>query len=352
MFISAVVGPRRRGASRIGFTLIELLVVIAIIAILVAMLLPAVQQAREAARRTQCKSNLRQIVLALQNYHSSFDCFPIGGRNHPGTLVKPPFATSSWAGPSFWVGLLPYLGQAPLYSAINTASPASGDLTFGSNGPAVHQVRLSILSCPSSVLTQQVTVASFAVMMPSYVGISGAAPNGPLPNSFPETRIRSFSVCNGYVGQMSWGGMLVANQVTRIRDVTDGCSQVAIVGESSGLVFTNAGAPQRMDGAFGGANCWIRGTDSANTEANYKNQTNTASRCANLTTIMDSIDTMYSNAHSCATTAPNRPLVSAHVGGTHMALVDGSVRFLIEDMDLIVLKRICTRDDGQVVGEY
>src|SRR5262245_31606503 len=100
----------RRG--RFGFTLIELLVVIAIIAVLVAMLLPAVQQGREAARRSQCKNNLKQLGLALHNYHEVYTVFPFecGGTGWTGD------GTGSWGRLSGTVLLLPFMDQAPLWN--------------------------------------------------------------------------------------------------------------------------------------------------------------------------------------------------------------------------------------------
>ena len=97
-----------------GFTLIELLVTIAIIAILIALLLPAVQQAREAARRTQCKNNLKQIGLALHNYHDVHRTFPIGARWQRGV------------GPSWMVGLLPFIEQQNLYDRFDMDAPNNG----------------------------------------------------------------------------------------------------------------------------------------------------------------------------------------------------------------------------------
>jgi len=109
--------------SRRGFTLIELLVVIAIIGVLVALLLPAVQAAREAARRSQCSNNLKQIGLGLHNYHSTHDKFPIGGACNQGGIN-----CTSWDGMSAVAQMLPFLEQQPLYSSINFYWSASNAL--------------------------------------------------------------------------------------------------------------------------------------------------------------------------------------------------------------------------------
>src|SRR5579864_4324549 len=97
----------RRWTKRAGFTLIELLVVIAIIAVLIALLLPAVQSAREAARRAQCVNNLKQIGIAMHNYHDAFGSLPYG---------HGPFGWNDWNAHTY---LLPFLEQRPIYDSIN-----------------------------------------------------------------------------------------------------------------------------------------------------------------------------------------------------------------------------------------
>lgn len=339
-----------REASSPGFTLIELLVVIAIIALLLALLLPAVQQAREAANRTRCKNNLKQIGLALHNYHDAFNCFPLGGGNQPGKIVSPPL-NASWSGVTFWVRLLPYLDQATLQSKINTSVPASGDVQKGPNGSQVDGLVLPVMICPSAELPTTYLVSPYQIMMPSYVGISGASPDGPDPNNFPETRIQSFPACSGYVGKMSWGGMLLGNEVTRIAWAIDGTSNIAIVAESSDYVLDSNNGKQRMDGGFNRG--WTYSTVSAGTQSNYSNL-GTPSRCYNLTTVMHPIGTRKSPIPDTCNfnTSPNGPLLSRHVGGTHVLLTDVSVRFLSNSMNVILLKRLCTRDDGQPLDDF
>jgi prepilin-type N-terminal cleavage/methylation domain-containing protein len=127
------VAARRRR----GFTLVELLVVIAIIGVLVALLLPAVQAAREAARRSSCQNNLKQIGLALHNYHDTFNKFPMAG-----FLTRPPVTTTSYPYHHTWLTkLLPFMEQSPLHDQINFELPAWGQ-------PIV-SAEIPILRCPS-----------------------------------------------------------------------------------------------------------------------------------------------------------------------------------------------------------
>jgi prepilin-type N-terminal cleavage/methylation domain len=360
----AVVSSRDRGCHslRYGFTLIELLVVIAIIAVLIALLLPAVQQAREAARRSQCKNNLKQLGLALHNYHEAHGTFPLGGFNQPKGV-------SNGAGPSFYYGLLPYLDQQALFAKIDTSKPASGDVAFSSlltmgftNGPAIDGVKLAALLCPSSTLPALEKVptimppgGSFQITAPSYVGISGAVEAGPVASSFVEARIKEFSSsCGGFAGQMSWGGGLTANACYRVRDITDGTSQVMVIGESSDWIvadgLSNAFRPD--GGADGG---WLNSTQTPGVMETYTRITGGPGRCYNVTSVMHPIGYQkfpLGTDNTCFALFPNRPLLSAHTGGTHALFCDGSVRFLGNSLDMLTLKRAATRDDGNPLGEF
>jgi len=206
-----------------GFTLVELLVVIAIIGVLVALLLPAVQAAREAARRMQCSNHLKQIGLALQNYHDVFQALPYGARaRYVLTAATLPSAQANLqnAGPSWYVGILPFCEQKPLSDQIEQFSlTVAGSVltntakTLGFVANACNNQKIPWMLCPSSPLPQQELLQTkFAnCVVPSYVGISGATMHGTNfyqagENQFKETRLKPNSLVSTSV--QAWGHAL------------------------------------------------------------------------------------------------------------------------------------------------
>ena len=249
---------RRRG----GFTLIELLVVIAIIAVLIALLLPAVQSAREAARRAQCVNNLKQIALAMHNYHSNVGSFPpgslAGGNNSP---------AGWWSGPWWpWAAyILPQMEMAPLYNAINFS--AHGLMTWDNNSggctsPENSTVYLTIITsyqCPTDDTLKLFTNLNWV----STTQITGGAKNftgaptcyvanwGDMRTSNPT--FDQFAGDPLVNGNIQWGcgntfrgmfGDCSDGAVVTMANVTDGTSNTFLVGECSpyyngSLLWTN-----------------------------------------------------------------------------------------------------------------
>ncbi|MEX0792842.1 MAG: DUF1559 domain-containing protein [Pirellulaceae bacterium] len=321
-----------------GFTLVELLVVIAIIGVLVALLLPAVQQAREAARRMQCSNNMKQIGLALHNYHDTHGKFPIGARNQGGF------------GPSWWPGLLPFLEQNALFQQLNLTVNAPG-LGSGGNSVVVRDSNVPAMMCPSFPGDPQDLLRYDWDKASTYAGIAGAEIDTPL---YTEGRIGpGFSCCSASGpmndGAIAAGGMLVANKSIGFRDVTDGTSNTIAVGEVGGQMLTaNADSysdidHQRILLAAGGQHGWLTGTDDAGTLP--------PRRVFNLTTIRYAPNSAnYDRPGISINFGPNNPLLSAHPGGVMVLGVDGHVEFFAETGDLNILKLMATRDDGQVVS--
>src|SRR5262245_6292657 len=200
-----------------GFTLIELLVVIAIIAVLVALLLPAVQQAREAARRSSCKNNLKQVGLALFNYHEVAGMFPVGSNWVGGPGGNP----NAW-GISFWVGLLPFLDQGPLYMKwdLNGAGlPGTGWVDVNpNNGALANGFVMPILFCPSSPLKAVGPPrgnAPSGVQIPTYCGLAGTY------GTFGTYTEASVFAAGG-AGSASMHGAFAWPQGIGLRDYLDG----------------------------------------------------------------------------------------------------------------------------------
>jgi prepilin-type N-terminal cleavage/methylation domain-containing protein/prepilin-type processing-associated H-X9-DG protein len=230
------VPPRRR-----GFTLIELLVVIAIIGVLIALLLPAVQSAREAARRAQCVNNLKQIALAAQNYHDINGCFP--GGSYSGTLYNPPHWASYPENFSCFVRMMPFFEQQPMYNATNfslcSADPAN--LTIAG-------VKISTLICPSDTKND-------TIQLPATRASSGVVPGWsfneiyPLP---PGVWMQAYTSYAGNAGTFTFGysklmpdavlqqfnGVIYNDSTVKMADITDGTSNTFLFGEhSKGQLF-------------------------------------------------------------------------------------------------------------------
>ena len=303
-----------------GFTLIELLVVIAIIAVLVAILLPAVQQAREAARRSQCLNNLKQIGLALHNYQEAVGVFP------PGEISR------GCHGPNAWTQILPYMDQQGFYNQIdfsNTCSFWFGTSGGGPNAATFHNKGVPLMTCPSSAL-------------PRFVGETNGPPTPNPLNIFQGTYVL-INGATGYnevfntAGIRAQSGSFLLNRSLNFRDFTDGVSNVIMIGEQS-----NWG----RDAA--GNNVDIR---SDHDDGSWMGQPGDG-RCFNTATIRYPIGERNATLAGVDGQNCNCPLQSAHVGGANVLVGDGSVKFLGDSVDLLILRRLAVRDDGTAVGEF
>ena len=294
---------------RRGLTLIELLVVIAIISVLIALLLPAVQQAREAARRVECRDHLRQIGLAMHNYAGSYGVLPPGYIYRPDTSTAP---VSNGAGFGWGAMVLPYLEQVALYQQFNWNIPLHAT---GNQAPREKHLRVFI--CPSD-----------------YVSPTRFVEMGPVPERYA---MASYAACFGTpdldVNQEQRFGIFSRNSSTRFGDVTDGLSQTLMGGERMNGPFRNGTAHANhfdYETAWAGA---IRDWDEPDDDHGHM--------------------TLFQTGH-----VPNHPLsddrdVSApHVGFANFLLGDGSVRAISENVDIVLYQSLSTRASGEVVGDY
>jgi prepilin-type N-terminal cleavage/methylation domain-containing protein len=334
----------RRSAILPGFSLVELLVVVGLIAVLVALLLPAVQSGREASRRVACGNHLRQVGIALLNYESAHRELPIGASSH--VVEALPTATFGF---SWWVEASRFAELNTLVDALDRrlTSPHVGWVgVHGPNGKIVTGVEPEWWFCPSSDLQRLWVAGQSLVACPSYVGISGATPD----DEFPETRVSPCCEIDADAGQISGGGALVPNRAVRLRKVTDGLSKTLAVGESSAVTFSSNGKPFRVDGAFPIG--WLTGTRALGTPPDYRysDASPNSSRPSswNITTIAYAPNEReYELPGINENRGANNPLTSSHPGGVAVLALDGSVALLRDDVEILVFKRLATRDDAE-----
>ena len=333
---------------RLGFTLVELLVVIAIIGILIALLLPAVQAAREAARRSQCSNNLKQLGLALHNYHDTYKTMPYG--------VRPGGWGGGW-GTSFFVRLLPYVEQTAIANAWpwtekgaynRNEGYTSGNGNLRGSPLNLLNLKLDFIDCPSSPLPDFNT-GNNAVQMSSYAGISGAVePTGRYVPSRYRNKDGCCGACGNGPGTLSADGMLVGNDVIRFADCTDGTSNTMIIGETSDWAYDQNGNRQHIDPSW--PHGFPMGTGDADRVTGPNQATGTPQRWFNLTSVRYPVGTTdFTLPGICDNHGANNPLLSAHPGGTQIAMSDGSARFLSETTNLETLKLMASRTDGMPV---
>lgn len=334
-------GSRRRLGARTAFTLVELLVVIAIIGVLIALLLPAVQAAREAARRSQCTNNLKQIGLALHNYHNSYGSFPpastgplVGpyGGTYRLTLPPPGSRAGTPSGHAFsWHAmLLPFLEQQSLLVSIDFRRATWNDSGYSAGSPTGNalaaKTELPGLRCPS--FTEAFT--------------SEAA-------EYDASAVWSRPALTNYVGLGAsvWGkltsgpdGILVAPTLgranpTRFADIKDGTSNTVLCVETKERRYA-----AWWDGSTSVVVAMLRPSPSVDSQA-----------ALNRTVYMTQSDLNGSAPMSGFQTDWTWGPSSEHAGGANHALGDGSVRFIAEAVDAATYRALATRSGGEAPGQ-
>lgn len=336
------------GASRrakvAGFTLVELLVVIAIIGVLVALLLPAVQSARESARRVQCGNNLKQYGLGIQNYHDTFQVFPINATGTSGSGLP----RLTWQ-----VRVLPFMEQSAIFNNIDfnidaRRSPvAGGTILWGVSPPYTH--------CPSDAAVPKVMLSGTAARAQCNYGgslgsqnVDGTTAGKCQPFKAFEQQMPGGNPRFGEMNPISKtrvsGVFAFSAVVLRLADVTDGSSNTLLVGEVlPGCQVNYQGDPQ--------AGTWIN---------SWGNLYSIGGGVSTITPINEMTTCLQSNKISDPNCNPASldsmqyayGFKSRHPGGALFTLGDGSVRFITQNINHQMFQYLGGRDEGLLTGDF
>lgn len=316
----------KRGLARLkGFTLVELLVVIAIIGILVGLLLPAVQAAREAARRMECSNNLKQLSLACHNYHDTY-------KKLPPTSCDGAYSVNS-RGYSWITKVLPFIEQQGIYDGIGIQKGMSAlrmNDTF--NGKRIREIVLTSVRCPSDTAPELVT-GNNDVMHNGFGANSGSAPTsykgvcgynwgwGGVNINQPGGSNHGLERGNGAFDRrmITINGTNGADNTTAFRSITDGTANTLLVGESSNNFCNHTGSWLHFNGTTGTCVFPVNYKQSNGNPWPKKDWTRTYS------------------------------FHSYHPGGAQFGIADGSVRFVAETMDLKNYRALATIAGGEPV---
>lgn len=314
-----------------GFTLVELLVVIAIIGILIGMLLPAVQAVREAARRTACQNNMRQMGLGLLNYESGIGKLPPSGYTDS-------FSRTNQLDFSWIIHILPFAEANNMFDALDfdvvTPSNQGGRGFHTVNFSALQNSPLPMIVCPSSDLEQvDSDFSTEGIVRSFYTGIHGATRD---ENGDGEIDDADADV-SGSLGLIFDNGAFERNTQLSLAALADGTSNTMMIGEQSDWLLDANG--QQVDQRSDCSHSILLG------------YAPTDQRIYNMTVVrypinhQDNVDQGIQD--NCGR---NTPLTSPHTGGINAVYGDGSVHFLTDSTNIEVLYNLCDRNDGQVIG--
>lgn len=322
-----------------GFTLIELLVVISVIAVLVALLLPAVQRAREAARRAQCVNNLHQMGMAFHNYHSTYNQFPpVYVAVRKSKIPQPYGIEGTYDDPNIHTYnefLLPFLDQAALYNRIDFTAPyfSPVDMTpiglsrYTADNRSVISTSLPVFLCPSAPRTDNSFNSTFSGFQMPITCRFGATDYGPSNGVTRGSSLMNLSLQS--TTDIADGVLSNNYPHNGLRDVIDGTSSTALMWEIAARpTVWNRG--KRQDGAQTAGGGWAELLNAENWFGG-------------------------SPGDGCAINCTNKAetgVYSFHTGGVNFLLCDGSVRFLGENTSLAVFVNLVTYKSGTVVGEF